>query len=250
MEFTSDKWGQQHAHFRLTAIQPGETDRVSYKADVEIRAATLHIIPEKVGSMNRIPRDIKRTYTVDGDRLQIDDPVIRKAITDAVGEETNPYWMVRKILDYIGDHIDYERAGGWDTAPNVLKRGTGSCSEYSFVFMAMARGAGIPTRFSAGVVERGDEASMDDVFHRWTEVYLPDYGWIPVDGDAGDREWQADVLRGIGSYSNRILITTIGGGDSEYLGWGYNYGLFHTYSGRTKIDVTAYADWEPIPEPR
>jgi hypothetical protein len=95
-------------------------------------------------------------------------------------------------------------------------------------------------------VERGDEASMDDVFHRWTEVYLPSYGWIPVDTSAGDDEWQADAMKAFGSYTNRILITTIGGGDSEYLGWGYNYGSFYTYSGRTSIDASTYADWDPI----
>lgn len=248
VEFTADNWGQQLAHFRLTDIRPGRTERVSYEVVAEIHHAVQVIMPERVGSLNRVPGDIKIKYTADGSRLMIDDPVIQRAIADAVGDEANPYWMVRKILAYIGDHIDYERVGGWDTAPNVLSRGTGSCSEYSFVFMAMARGAGIPTRFAAGVVERGDDASMDDVFHRWTEVYLPGYGWVRVDGDAGDREWQADVAGGIASQSNRILITTIGGGDSEYLGWGYNYGCFHTYSGRTKMDVSAYADWEPIPE--
>lgn len=248
IEFTADRWGQQHAHFRLTDIRPGEAERVCYEVTAEIHQGRQFIIPERVGSLNRVPRDIKQKYTADADRLQIDDPVIQKAIAEAVGGEENPYRMVRKILSYIGDHMEFEMAGGWDTAPNVLKRGTGSCSEYSFVFMAMARGAGIPTRFAAGVVERGDEASMDVAFHRWTEVYLPDYGWVPVDGDAGDREWQADAARGIGSYSNRILTTTIGGGDSEYLGWGYNYGFFHTYSGRTKIDVATYADWEPIAE--
>jgi hypothetical protein len=244
--FVEDRWSQEFAHFTVTDLLPGETARVSYEVPVEMQALRYILIPEYVGGLSRIPRDIKAKYTVDGARLQLDDPVIQNAIKEAIGEEDNPYWMVRSILEYIGNRIDYERVGGWDTAPNVLARGTGSCSEYSFVFMAMARGAGIPTRFCAGVCERGDEASTDDVFHRWTEVYLPNYGWIPMDADAHDREWQADCARAIGSRSNRILITTIGGGDSEYVGWGYNYGYSYTYSGRTSIDVSAYADWDPL----
>jgi hypothetical protein len=245
-DFTQDKWGQEFAHFTISDLMPGETRRVSYEVPVEIRAQRYILIPELVGSLNRIPRDIKARYTVDGARLLINDPVIQKAIGEAVGDEDNPYWITRRIFEYINDRIEYERVGVWDTAPNVLKRGTGSCSEYSFVFMAMARGAGIPTRFSAGVCERGDDASMDDVFHRWTEVYLPNYGWVPVDPSAGDKEWPADCASAIGSHANRILITTVGGGDSEYLGWSYNYGFFHTYTGRTSVEASAYADWDPM----
>jgi hypothetical protein len=245
VDIVEDRWGQQFAHFEMTDLMPGATERVSYKVSVELEALRYILVPEYVAGLSRVPRDIKARYTVDGARLQIEDPVVQDAIKEAVGDEDNPYWMVRSILEYIGERIDYELAGGWDTAPNILKRGTGSCSEYSFVFMAMARGAGIPTRFCAGVCERGDEASMDDVFHRWTEVYLPNYGWIPMDADAHDKEWQADCARAIGSRSNRILITTIGGGDSEYVGWGYNYGYSYTYSSRTSIEAAAHADWEP-----
>jgi hypothetical protein len=245
VDIVEDRWGQEFAQFTLEDLQPGETAWVSYELPLEIQALHYIIVPEYVAGLHRIPRELKAKYTVDGARLQIQDPVIQNAVKEAVGDEDNPYWMVRSILEYIGERIDYERVGGWDTAPNVLTRGTGSCSEYSFVFMAMARGAGIPTRFCAGVCERGDEASMDDVFHRWTEVYLPNYGWIPMDADAHDKEWQADCARAIGSRSNRILITTIGGGASEYVGWGYNYGYSYTYSGRTSIDVSAYADWDP-----
>jgi glutamine cyclotransferase len=244
--FVEDKWGQEFAHFSLTGIQPGETRRASYETAVEIKNAQMFIIPERVGSMSRIPDSIKRKYTVDGDRLLIEDPVIRAAIEEAVGDETNPYWTMRRILEYVNDNVTYELAGGWDTAPNVLERGTGSCSEFSFVFMAMARGAGLPTRFCAGIMERGDEASMDDVYHRWTEVYLPGYGWVPVDASATASEWQADRVRVIGSYTNRGLITTIGGGDSEYVGWGYNYGFRQAYRGRTSADISVYADWEPL----
>jgi transglutaminase-like putative cysteine protease len=245
-EFIADKWSQEFAHFVLTDIEPGQTRRVTYETAARISKMHMSIIPEKVGSLRRIPDDIRRAYTVDGERLLIDDPVIQSAVKEAVGDETNPYWIMRKIFEYVIDHVDFERVGGWDTAPNVLKRGTGSCSEFSFVFMAMARAAGLPTRFCAGVVERGDEASMDDVFHRWTEVYLPGYGWVPVDASATESEWQSDRIKWIGSYSNRILVTTTGGGDSEYVGWGYNYGFKYSYGGRTSIDRAAYADWEPL----
>jgi hypothetical protein len=242
----SDKWGQEYFHFAVTDLAPGEERRVWYEVDAEISKCQFYILPDKVGSRNRIPADLRAKYTVDGKRLHIEDPYMQNAIEEAVGDEDNPYWICRKIFEYVNERVDYERVGGWDTAPNILKRGTGSCSEYSFVFMAMARGAGVPTRFCAGVVERGDEASMDDVFHRWTEVYLPGYGWVPIDVSAGDDEWPADRAAAIGSFTNRILITTVGGGDSEYVGWGYNYGYTIRYEGRSALAGAGYADWDPL----
>jgi hypothetical protein len=241
-----DNWGQEFFHFTILDLAPGEERRVWYETDVEINDCRFYILPEKVGSRDRIPRDLRTEYTVDGKRLQINDPYMQNAVKEAVGDEDNPYWIVRRIFEYVNEHVDYERVGGWDTAPNVLRRGTGSCSEYSFVFMAMARAAGVPTRFCAGVVERGDEASMDDVFHRWTEVYLPSYGWVPIDVSAGDDEWPADRAAAIGSFTNRILITTIGGGDSQYVGWGYNYGHTIRYEGRTSLSTAGYGDWDPL----
>ena len=53
----------------------------------------------------------------------------------------------------------YERSGGWNTAPIVLERGNGSCSEYTFVFISMCRAAGVPARYVGSVVERGESAS-------------------------------------------------------------------------------------------
>jgi len=56
---------------------------------------------------------------------------------------------------------------------SVLKRGSGSCSEYSFVMIAMLRAAGIPARYAGSVVIRGDDASRDDVsIDGWKHTFL------------------------------------------------------------------------------
>jgi len=99
------------------------------------------------------------------------------------GRRKNPYWIVRRVYEYLADHLSYnlKPVGGWNPAPTVLKRGTSSCSEYSYTMIALCRSLGVPIRYAGAVSLRGDDASFDDVFHRWTEVYLPPYGWIPFD---------------------------------------------------------------------
>ena len=142
--------------------------------------------------------------------------------------------------------MEYELAGGWNIAPAVLARGNGSCSEYSFVYIAMCRAAGLPARYAGSVVIRGDDASWDNVFHRWVEVYLPNYGWIPVDPSGGDSSWPSAQADNFGYLNNRFLITTVGGGGSEYLGWSYNSNEEWMSKGRCKVAVENFGEWTPL----
>ena len=140
--------------------------------------------------------------------------------------------------------------GGWDVPEVVMKRGSGSCSEYTFSFIALCRAAGLPARYQGSIVVRGDDASVDEAFHRWAQVYLPNYGWVPVDANRGDARSPADQARGFGELSNRFLITTESGGDSEYLAWGYNSHATWKATGYCKVEEENLGFWEPLEESR
>jgi transglutaminase-like putative cysteine protease len=215
-------------------------------AAVRLYETRYFVFPENVGKLEDIPKDLRRQYLVDDNKFKLDNPVIRDAVKQAVGDETNPYWIARKIYNYVIEHIDYELAGGWNVAQAVLERGNGSCSEYSFVYIAMCRAAGVPARYAGSLVIRGDDASYDDVFHRWVEVYLPEYGWIPVDPSRGDSPWPSARADSFGYLSNTVFVTTVGGGGSEYLEWSYNSNERWISSGRCKIEVESFAEWTPL----
>ncbi len=246
-DFVTDRWGQKTAHFHFENLKPGETKTVEMTTDAKLREVRYYVFPEKVGSLDQIPGEISSKYLEDDEKFQVTNPVIRDAVEAAVGNEKNPYRIMRNIFDYIIAHMEYEMTGGWNTAPTVLARGTGSCSEYTFVFIAMCRAAGIPARYAGSVVMRGEEASMDDVFHRWAEVYLPGYGWIPVDPSGGDQGWPRDQANAIGFLRGTYLITTQGGGGSETLEWTYNSNQFWTTEPKTYVNFENFADWEILP---
>ena len=242
-----DRWGQPCAVFDFGELAAGKKALLTYSVQAELSAIRYLIIPEKTGTLADIPAEIREKYTVDGTRLRLTSPYIQQQVKEVVGDTKNPYWIARKVYDFVIDRLEYEMAGGWDIPEVVLKRGKGSCSEYTYSFIALCRAAGIPARYQGSIVVRSDDASIDEAFHRWAEIYLPNYGWIPVDANRGDGPLPADRARGFGELSNRFLITTIGGGDSEYLSWGYNGFSTHQATGYCKLEEDTFGFWEPLP---
>jgi transglutaminase-like putative cysteine protease/DNA-binding beta-propeller fold protein YncE len=231
-----DQWGQPIATFERELVKPGERFEARYRTQAEIGAVNYIIFPEMVGSLEQIPADIRAAYTVDGERLQVESDLVRKTVGDILGDERHPYWIARKIFDWVIGALEYEMVGGWDVPETLIRRGTGSCSEYAFLYIALCRAAGLPARYEAGAVVRGDDTSTDDVHHRWAEVYLPPYGWIPIDPSGGDQPTPGGQADAIGRLPNRYFVTTRGGGGSQALGWSYNARA--TYSKRGRCAVT------------
>jgi hypothetical protein len=244
--FVSDQYGQKFALFEFSGVKAPEKIEIRMSVDAEIDSAVHYIYPHKVGRLSDIPEEIRSLYLSDSVKYDLRNEYIRQTVKEAVGGETNPYWIARKLFNWLIAHMEYKLSGGWETAPQVLKRGSGSCSEYTFSYLALTRAAGIPSRYVGSYVMRGDDASWDDVFHRWAEIYLPGYGWVPVDANAGDKEEPFKQAQAFGGIENRFLITTTGGGDSKYMDWGYNLKQEWTAAGKTKVRVEDLAEWSPL----
>ena len=219
------------------------------RAQAKLYALDYFLLPDRVlQSKAAIPKQVRQLYLRDESKFDIKHPLIQKTVKDVVGQEKNPYWIARKLARHIQDSLEYELAGGWNVAPKVLERGTGSCSEYTFVFIALCRAAGVPARFAGALVVRSDDASTDEVFHRWAEIYLPPYGWVPVDVQHGDKPTEVERAEAWGRLENRFLITTHGGGASDLMEWNYNGLVSYTCEGPCKVDVEYFGEWEPSGE--
>ncbi len=243
-----DEWGEKFAIFSLGkfSLSGKKLYKTGYKIKLKLNKIRWFIDPEKVGTFSEIPEKIRKKYLGDGIKYQLKNPYIVGCVKKIVGSEKNLYWIARKLYNFVISRVSYKRTGGWETAPVVLKRGSGSCSEYTFSYISLCRSAGIPARYVGTVAIRGDETSMDWVFHRWAEIYLPNYGWIPVDTSRGKAELPADVAKGFGFVDNRFFITTTSGGPEKYLGWSYNSGSKFIYSPSIRIKEMAIGNWEPL----
>ena len=245
-QIITDQWGQKTAHFSYTNLKSDEIAYSEMTVEFMTWDVRYFIFPENVGPLNEIPSEVRDKYLDDNEKYQIDNPIIQETVKNVVGDEKNPYWIMRKITQFLIGHLHYNMDGAWDTAPTVITNTHGSCSEYTFTFIALCKAAGLPTRYVGATWLRGDQTSMDDVYHRWPEVYLPNYGWIPIDPTHSDRKSPRDQASPIGFVRNKALITTQSGGGSQTMEWDYNSNESYTTQPKTNLNIQHFADWEIV----
>lgn len=239
--FFDDVFGQRIAYYE-EQVSVGEEKMYQWSVPATLYNIRYFLHPDSVGELTDIPQEIMDLYTIDGTKYDIAHPLIKMAAAEAIGEETNLYWQVRNIHDYVISHVEYVNDSSWDTAPAVLSNGTGSCSEYTFLFVSLCRAAGIPARMEAGGHLRDDLPYDDRVFHRWHQVYFPNYGWVPIDCTWDDKQYPSSQARYFGAMSNQAFSTTIGGGGATGMWWTYN--VANSSSGGAR-DREKLMEWLP-----
>jgi transglutaminase-like putative cysteine protease len=236
---TVDGWEQETAHFRLAAIAAGGEVDVRMIASVTLREATWQVTERDIGDRSEIPERVIQQYLRDGENYRIDRETLGRADAKLSLEGQGTLEQVRRIHDFVMDSLEYDRDDRWDSAESVLRRGRGSCSEYAYLMIALCRRHGIPSRYAGGsaLLESGAPGprsamteelmlpSVDRVFHRWVEVYLPRIGWYPIDPTRDDETAaEGEPYRFFGRVPWFHFTMFRGDGDpleSGRLGWEY-----------------------------
>ncbi len=241
-----DEWGQRIFNHSFQNVQAGQTISVTWVALVELSEINYDVSPSNVGTLSEIPAEILELYTKDDVMYDISNQIVQNAASDAVGSETNLYHMVLKIHDYVIGHLTYEMDSQWEPAPAILAQGKGSCSEYTCVFIAMCRAKGIPARFGGGSASRDPyQTKVDTAGHRWQEVYIPKYGWLPIDVTWDDRSKQSERYLHFLRMPNTHLTMATAGGSSKYMEWRYNSNVVYQKASDTKVTRSWSCVWEP-----
>ncbi|TWT86368.1 transglutaminase-like domain-containing protein [Neorhodopirellula pilleata] len=235
-EVVKDKFGQEIAVFRDIAIPPGGHHELRYETSVYTRAVQYDPPKAPLAALDRIPQEIKDVYLSPDPIFSLTSPELIAAAKDARLDEngteaTDVRTLIENIAWYQSRRFTYVMDDTWDDSQSVLERAAGSCSEYSFVFSSLCRLNQIPTRLVGGI-QLADYGTKHESsgFHRWTEVYFPELGWIPVDVtkfDDGESESRdCEFLFGTPGY---IICLSRGGIDNNALG--SNYYIRRNYRG-------------------
>lgn len=95
--------------------------------------------------------------------------------------------FLRQLSDTVHANIDYLRRErvGTQSALTTVDLGSGSCRDFAFLYMEVARLFGFAARFVTGYLndlsDDGQEHEGGGSTHAWAEIYLPDEGWVEFD---------------------------------------------------------------------
>jgi transglutaminase-like putative cysteine protease len=222
-----DRFGQEIAQFDNIRIPPHREHVLKYEIDVHPKAVQYDPPAVPLAALDAIPPEVRRAYLASNSLYRMDDPLVRAAAGEARKhssgtEPADVRSLIENVAAYVIERMSYQMDDSWKDAVTVLNGNTGSCSEYSFLFSALCRLNKVPTRLVGGL-EIGDYGTAHETkgFHRWTDVWFPDIGWIPVDvtkidGDAGSLDHE--FLFGTPGY---VLVLSQGDIDEDALGMTY-----------------------------
>lgn len=224
-----DQFGQPIADITIPVLLPGEEVEVGFSCTAALHPVErVELHRDEVGTLSDIPPEVRSTYTADVKSIyDLNDPGIQREARRFARLHPNLVDRVLAIHDFVAGELVYQRGGGWDTASEVLRRKSGSCSEFTFLFCALCRATGLPTRLVGGSwrQEEVPPTYRDTLCHRWAEVYLPPYGWVPFDVTA-DRG-KPPKRKYCGAHRSDVLILSkVGGGGmlgKQYIGANSHY---------------------------
>ncbi len=84
------------------------------------------------------------------------------------------------------------------TAAEAFKLRRGVCQDLAHVFVAAARGLGVPARYIGGHFFRSDGITAQDAGHAWAEAYVENLGWVGFDPTHGMCVTEAYVRIAVG----------------------------------------------------
>jgi hypothetical protein len=123
--------------------------------------------------------DRYKRYLLPTGSIQSNHPDIVKLSSDIIAGETDALKVVERLISWVDREIKDSPADSF-TALNVLRSREGECQAHTYLYAALARAVGIPTKIVSGLVYVEDTGFL---YHSWAESYVG--YWLSVDPTLG-----------------------------------------------------------------
>jgi transglutaminase-like putative cysteine protease len=160
-----------------------------FSLELSYRLTCREIVPDRAALARYRLRDYEkdvayRLFTRPEKKIETGDPAIAAVAEKLRGESRPPLEIARAVYDWVLEHTEYRLIPGFGGAGYCLTNAHGECGDYSALFVALCRAAGVPAR-----PVNGFWADKKDGWHCWAEFMLPSGEWLPVDCSLGDQGW-------------------------------------------------------------
>jgi len=247
-------------------LVPGDSRDITVKFDIQTWDLKYYIYPHKCKTLLEIPDSIKNKYLFNRllhsqnktvkkiaqtaqNLFETQEREIQQKVEEVVGDETNPFWIARKLYDFVVDKVKYILPYSSISSRKILKQGKGSCGNHATVYIALCQVAGLPARSIIGFSIWKDDSRLSYLDHEIPEVYLPTYGWVPVDTSRfmslplyGPEPVMK--FRSFGTLSNRFFVNGFGRDiTSEFAIKKYTEEILPLCDNYTKPQINFFMRW-------
>ncbi len=177
-----------------------------------------------------IPQSIIDQYTASTETFPMDDETIQETAFRAAGDEETVLGAVSNLLDYVTKNTTYCNFETPRYPLQTLDENLGDCDDQSILLISMCRSLGIPAYLKVGVIinpaiqDSGTSWEghlMNEAdglgWHGWAMVYIPPWGWVPVDLTLISEETGLEYIQNSPEYEVN-LIEALDVSDQAYIG--------------------------------
>ncbi|MDP8233648.1 MAG: transglutaminase-like domain-containing protein [Candidatus Saelkia tenebricola] len=125
---------------------------------------------------DEISLENREKYLKSDNFIQTQDPEIKALAKHLTENSATEISKAKDIAIWVYNYLEKKITLSIPSALNALNLGQGDCNEHTFLFTAISRSAGIPTKIKNGLVYIEERF----YYHSWPSVYV-DNRWIDID---------------------------------------------------------------------
>lgn len=177
---------------RLASDLAGQYQNVERGPDGALRVTVLPR-PERPATSRALPiaDPALAPFLQPTPQIRSNDPAVAARAREIAGGEKDAWAVARKLADWTHANLEWKRTESGDATRTLATR-EADCSEFSELYIAMARSLGLPARIVHGLAFDGSSFGG----HAWVEVYTGE--WIELDPTWGTELVPAGHLRSSG----------------------------------------------------
>jgi hypothetical protein len=177
-----------------------------------------------------IPENLIEKYTGSTETFPADDPQFKRiALSNVSGEET-VLEIVSALVDYIMKNTTYCNFEVPQYPSKTLENQLGDCDDQSILLITICRSLNIPAYMQVGIYINPAINDLDTSWdghlineavgvgwHGWAMIYIPPWGWVPVDLTLTDSDSGLELIENAPEYENNI-IPVLNVSEQPYIG--------------------------------
>ncbi|MEM2026250.1 MAG: transglutaminase-like domain-containing protein [Candidatus Bathyarchaeia archaeon] len=204
-------------NFTRELIGPGEKMgyNITYVLVFKERRAP-NISEGMAGKINDIPEWIRREYCQPTGLWQSNVSELVEKALEIAGNETNVLKIVKEFVKWIAREIKYETSELPRYPLETFLSGRGDCDDQANLLITFCRAVGIPAYLQVGCIYIQGWSSSKSYYtgrlifrqisvgwHGWAMVFIPPWGWLPVDLTYVEADLEREPLKSI--FSSAVL---------------------------------------------